>query len=389
MRNNRNKVLRVLATVLLTLTISTSFVIDAQASTVNDVRELLGRQRLEPEMLAEEIKDLTRQYLIAELNNVAAEMFDLGEEIKLESNNYVEQMELSQEIESKSDKFYEAFISNEAIHKVLELKTELDSTMSKVNQYRKEGYNIDVEFVPNRWTDIYKEVQKKVEEYDDSFDIGVVGGEMKSAVENRLEVSSPFGTRWDPIDKDRIAMHKGLDLNADMRQNILAQWNGIVINVYESKGYGKTVEIQHGKGLMTRYAHLDEQLVKIGDVVKQYDIIGLAGSTGRSTGPHLHLEVYVDDIIANPIMLYGKKGMEAYYQWVKTHPGAIVNDEDIKKIKDKATGNMGEDIKKEYTPGFYNPIPKEYSNTPENIPPGAIVPKLPDGYKRPEPGVLQ
>ena len=98
-------------------------------------------------------------------------------------------------------------------------------------------------------------------------------------------------------------------MGANLGDPVGALWNGIVSAVYTSDSGGNVVEIMHGKDLRTIYMHLNEFKVKVGDNVKQYETIGLAGSTGNSTGPHLHLEVYLDDILLNPILLFGTKGV--------------------------------------------------------------------------------
>lgn len=381
-------ILRVLSIVLLIFLLSTNNIIKSNASTVNDIRELLGRQRLSEEMLQSEVEELAEQYLSAELNNVAAEMLRLGEAIVKNPDIEVKQLDLYRRIEIANNELYDCFVTNAPVNKVLAAKTKTRSLDTEISKYITDGYQLDLEFIPNRWSDLYKEVQETASKYDDSFDIGDAGGEMESAVKGRFELASPFGSRWDPIEIGKIGIHKGIDLRAKEGNPILAQWNGVVVNVYETNGYGKAIDIQHGTGLLTRYAHLSKQEVKIGDEVSQYQQIGLAGSTGRSTGPHLHLEVYLDDVLVNPLLLYGNKGMDAYYNWAKENPGAIIEDDDIQKIKDSASGGNNTEGKK-YEYGFYNTITKEYSNDDIEVLPGEIIPSLPEGYKRPEPGVLE
>lgn len=102
--------------------------------------------------------------------------------------------------------------------------------------------------------------------------------------------SADFGYRIHPIFKVK-KFHYGIDMGCPTGTNIHAVMGGTVIVSRLSKGYGNFVIIQHTKNLRTIYAHMSKRLVKRGDVVKQNDIIGLVGSTGRSTGPHLHFEV--------------------------------------------------------------------------------------------------
>lgn len=105
-----------------------------------------------------------------------------------------------------------------------------------------------------------------------------------------FSLSSRFGNRRDPI-IGRTAFHAGLDFRTPTGTPIKASGDGVVIKAGRNGGYGKMVEIQHPSGLTTRYAHLSKILVKKGQAVATGTTLGAAGSTGRSTGPHLHYEV--------------------------------------------------------------------------------------------------
>ncbi len=102
-------------------------------------------------------------------------------------------------------------------------------------------------------------------------------------------VSSAFGMRTDPFSHAR-RFHKGIDLAAPAGTTVRAALGGTVVYAGSERGYGNTVVIRHGE-VETRYAHLAGTEVKTGDVVREEDVIGSVGSTGRSTGPHLHFEV--------------------------------------------------------------------------------------------------
>ncbi len=104
-------------------------------------------------------------------------------------------------------------------------------------------------------------------------------------------MSSKFGRRSDPF-TGRVAWHEGVDFAGKEGSNIISVAAGVVTWSGERYGYGQMVEINHGNGFSTRYAHCKENLVKVGDVVKKGQIIALMGSSGRSTGPHVHFEVY-------------------------------------------------------------------------------------------------
>lgn len=112
-------------------------------------------------------------------------------------------------------------------------------------------------------------------------------------------VSSSFGRRSDPI-TGRIAMHTGTDFAAPRGTSIFAVGAGVVTFSGRNGAYGNMVEISHGDGYKTRYAHAHELKVKKGELVSKGQEIATVGSTGRSTGPHLHFEVYRNGMAVNP-----------------------------------------------------------------------------------------
>lgn len=111
--------------------------------------------------------------------------------------------------------------------------------------------------------------------------------------------SSSFGRRVDPF-TGRTAFHEGLDFTAAVGTPIYAAAGGVVTVSEHMPDYGKIIKISHGSGLETRYAHASELLVKAGEVVKKGQVIAKVGSTGRSTGPHLHFEVRRDGAPLDP-----------------------------------------------------------------------------------------
>ena len=116
---------------------------------------------------------------------------------------------------------------------------------------------------------------------------------------DHYRVTSSYGKRKDPLN-GRWAMHHGLDMAGPMRSPILATSAGTVTFAGWSASYGRTIEIDHGMGIRTRYGHLRSIAVKKGDRVKFREKIGLLGSSGRSTGPHLHYEILVDGKPVDP-----------------------------------------------------------------------------------------
>jgi murein DD-endopeptidase MepM/ murein hydrolase activator NlpD len=112
-------------------------------------------------------------------------------------------------------------------------------------------------------------------------------------------LGSSFGWRIDPI-TGRSALHTGLDFQADPGAAILAAAGGVVVTQEYHAAYGNMVEIDHGNDLITRYAHASRVFVKKGDLIKRGQKVAEVGSTGRSTGPHLHFEVLVQGVPQDP-----------------------------------------------------------------------------------------
>jgi murein DD-endopeptidase MepM/ murein hydrolase activator NlpD len=121
----------------------------------------------------------------------------------------------------------------------------------------------------------------------------------RKPVVGEVEFTSGFGVRNDPF-LGRPAMHTGLDFRAATGDPVRATANGKVVSSGSAGGYGRMVEIDHGNGLSTRYGHLSEINVKVGDQIKIGQVIGEVGSTGRSTGPHLHDETRIDGEAVDP-----------------------------------------------------------------------------------------
>ena len=119
--------------------------------------------------------------------------------------------------------------------------------------------------------------------------------------------SSNFGWRIDPFNGVR-AFHEGMDFMAEVGTLARAAAGGVVIYSDFHPQYGNMIEIDHGNGLLTRYAHLTKRLAKVGDVVMSSGKIGTVGNTGRSTGPHLHFEVRQNGAALNPVRFFRLPG---------------------------------------------------------------------------------
>lgn len=122
---------------------------------------------------------------------------------------------------------------------------------------------------------------------------------LRKPLSGDLEMSSPFGVRIDPF-VHSPSMHTGMDLHATTGDPIYATAAGKVVKAGWEGGYGQMVEIDHGEGLSTRYGHMSSIGVTVGQKVRAGQVIGRVGSTGRSTGPHLHYETRINGEAVNP-----------------------------------------------------------------------------------------
>jgi murein DD-endopeptidase MepM/ murein hydrolase activator NlpD len=120
-------------------------------------------------------------------------------------------------------------------------------------------------------------------------------------------VSSQFGSRTDPF-TGRRAVHTGVDFAGREGAEVVAVASGVVIWSGERYGYGQLVEINHGNGYVTRYAHNVDNLVTVGDTVRRGQVIARMGETGRATGPNLHFEVLLNDRPVDPLTYVGAAG---------------------------------------------------------------------------------
>ncbi len=118
-------------------------------------------------------------------------------------------------------------------------------------------------------------------------------------IDPNSRISSPFGRRFDPITK-RPAFHSGIDMVAPYRTPVLSTAPGKVTFAGRRGPYGRLVEVDHGNGFKTRYGHLNRISVKKGELVDLQQQVGLLGSSGRSTGPHIHYEVWYNGKLRNP-----------------------------------------------------------------------------------------
>ncbi len=114
------------------------------------------------------------------------------------------------------------------------------------------------------------------------------------------KINNEYGFRRNPFGGRSYEFHGGLDIDGERGDAVIAPANGVVTKAGWQGGYGNLIEIDHGNGLMTRYGHLSNIAIQAGDSIQRGQVIGAVGSTGRSTGPHLHYELRLNDKAINP-----------------------------------------------------------------------------------------
>ncbi len=114
------------------------------------------------------------------------------------------------------------------------------------------------------------------------------------------KINNEFGFRRNPFGGRFYEFHAGMDIDGERGDLVVAPANGLVIKAGYQGGYGNMIEVDHGNGLTTLYGHLSKIEVEVGDTIQRGQLIAYVGSTGRSTGPHLHYELRLDDRPINP-----------------------------------------------------------------------------------------
>lgn len=256
-----------------------------------DDKELQEKMTLRDALLQRDRALSERNELISKINMLTARL------AKLENS----EIEILNRVEQFSDK---------EIAKIKEAVSTINKSIKKQNKYfnplansKKNSaggaYVPDVPSVDNE--QINQKMQDVLTRVDD---LSYLREVLKSVPIGKpvwsYWLSSPFGHRSDPFNK-KAARHKGVDLASNKGNKVQTMARGKVIRSGTASGYGVLVEIDHGNGFKTKYAHLNKSYVKKGQYVEQGETIAEVGSTGRSTGPHLHYEIIYNGVNVNPM----------------------------------------------------------------------------------------
>lgn len=207
--------------------------------------------------------------------------------------------------------------------KIEEVKQELETSRQNLKEYKTEQKKIAISLenskvirnsYVNKLTEEEKKIQEDLELYQNELDLveldillaalegtdsQFVGGTFAWPAPGYYTITSSYGMRFHPVIKV-YRTHTGMDIGAPMGSYAIAANDGIVTTATYSNSYGNMVMIDHGGGVKTLYAHGSEILVQVGDEVKRGDAIMKVGSTGWSTGPHLHFEIRINGTAIDP-----------------------------------------------------------------------------------------
>ena len=310
---------RILTCLLVGFLLVSLFSVNIFAYTVDDIRDLIGKERVDDRFTQEEMDMVIQQYESIERENMMLKMFAIGKEIDLDSELIAQYDALEKELELAIDVYANAFEGGKPISEVLKNKSKVESILHKIDSLRDIGYEIDVEYIPNIWTEKYEEVQEVINEMSKFYDIGEIGQDMQVPYLGTFKIYSAYGTRLNKITYDTVENHHGIDFDVPLGTMVMSQWSGVVSKIYTTESGGKTIEISHGDNLKTVYSHLGEILVVVGENVAQYEGIARTGNTGKMAAPHLHFEVILDGSYVNPIYLYGEKALSAFQTYASTY----------------------------------------------------------------------
>lgn len=237
--------------------------------------------------------------LIREMDNLQLQYAVLDKKMK-------QAEEVLKNVEERDNEIYRVYFEAKPIS-----EAQRQSGFGGVNRYENlEGYNNSklITEANKRMDKLQKRIIVSSKSLDEIAELAKNKEKLLAAmpaiqpIENKdlRRISSGYGLRYHPVLKIS-KMHSGIDFASNSGANVYATADGVVAKASRVSGYGKIVEIDHGFGYETRYAHLSEIDVKKGQKVKRGQVIGLVGNTGISTGPHVHYEIHKDGKTVNPI----------------------------------------------------------------------------------------
>lgn len=225
------------------------------------------------------------------------------------SRRFDEAMEVLQDIQQRDDNLYRVILQADPISPAIR-----QAGYGGTNRYKELMDLSNAKLVINttqKLDVLTKQLYIQSKSFDDVVDLCKNHDEMLKCIpaiqpisnKDLRQTASGYGVRVDPI-YGTTKFHEGMDFSAHPGTEVYATGDGKVVKMGWETGYGNTIEINHGFGYITRYAHLKGFSTKLGKKVVRGEVIGQVGNTGKSTGPHLHYEVHVKGKIVNPVNYY-------------------------------------------------------------------------------------
>lgn len=225
------------------------------------------------------------------------------------SHRLNEALEVMKRLQQRDDNLYRFIMQADPVADGLRT-----ASYGETNRYEELTDMANAELVVNttqKMDLLARQIYVQSESFDEVVDLCKQHDEMLTCIpaiqpvanKNLKQTASGYGMRIDPIYKT-LKFHSGMDFSANVGTPVYVTGNGKVVQAGWDGLYGKCIVIDHGFGYTTRYAHLNKISVKVGQQVKRGETIGEVGSTGKSTGPHLHYEVHVKGQVVNPVNYY-------------------------------------------------------------------------------------
>ncbi len=283
------------------------------ADTLSEVLNLYGTSTevidmdsfmLELEKARSEYKQLKNEYVKDEYFRRTEEVANM---LDFQEKNLVRKLDTDK-------KYLQSLVNiNADLQLIFEAENDYRNSLMEYHAYpiTREKFSIENYTLSETSTDEINQSVDKIHELEEIIgnaelrpDIGSFAN-LKSPTKDVWNLTSSFAYRTDPINEKKHQFHNGIDLAAPQGTDVLSLFSGKVIKAGDfGDGYGNCVLVSHSNEFQTFYAHMESINVKTGDMISQYDVIGKVGTTGRSTGPHLHLSVYIDGNKVDPIKLF-------------------------------------------------------------------------------------
>lgn len=237
------------------------------------------------------------------IDQISSERKQLKQKIAaINENNSrsINELQVQHDLETTSLKLENAKLISSAVSELNERSELIEHVMANVGVKLKKQEVRDNDksneggvFIPAEQGPSYNQLLERADNYLSTIRSIPIGRPING------DITSRYGTRTDPLN-DANAFHTGVDIRGKKGDKIYATAAGVVTKSFRNGGYGNFIEIDHGNGYKTRFAHLQNYIVKKGEHVKRGQIIGQVGNTGRSTGPHLHYEILLGNKTVNP-----------------------------------------------------------------------------------------